>query len=201
MAEAGEAAVGATTGSLFVESRPSSAQVFIDNRSIGTTPRLGARAVAGQPPRAAGAGGVHVLGDNGRGQGRRAHPRVGVAGAAVTSMNAVLALEDGTFFRGTSAGATGETQRRSGLQHEHDRLSGSADRSVLRRTDRDDDLGADRQLRRVGRGRRVGASAGRRLHHPRVVAGRQQLARRSHAHATTSRATASSPSPTSTRAR
>jgi uncharacterized protein YneF (UPF0154 family) len=38
VAEAGEAAVGATTGSLFVESRPSSAQVFIDNRSIGTTP-------------------------------------------------------------------------------------------------------------------------------------------------------------------
>jgi len=38
VAEGGETAVGATTGSLFVESRPSSAQVFIDNRSIGTTP-------------------------------------------------------------------------------------------------------------------------------------------------------------------
>ncbi len=38
VAEGGESAVGATTGSLFVESRPSSAQVFIDNRSIGTTP-------------------------------------------------------------------------------------------------------------------------------------------------------------------
>jgi hypothetical protein len=38
VAEAAETAVGATTGSLFVESRPSSAQVFIDNRSIGTTP-------------------------------------------------------------------------------------------------------------------------------------------------------------------
>ena len=38
VAEAGQAASGETTGSLFVESRPSSAQVFIDNRSIGTTP-------------------------------------------------------------------------------------------------------------------------------------------------------------------
>ena len=38
VAEAAETAAGATTGSLFVESRPSSAQVFIDNRSIGTTP-------------------------------------------------------------------------------------------------------------------------------------------------------------------
>jgi uncharacterized protein YneF (UPF0154 family) len=37
-AEGGEAASGETTGSLFVESRPSSAQVFIDNQSIGTTP-------------------------------------------------------------------------------------------------------------------------------------------------------------------
>ena len=33
-----EAVPGATTGSLFVESRPSGARVFVDNRSIGTTP-------------------------------------------------------------------------------------------------------------------------------------------------------------------
>jgi uncharacterized protein YneF (UPF0154 family) len=37
-AEGGEVKSNETTGSLFVESRPSSAQVFIDNRSIGTTP-------------------------------------------------------------------------------------------------------------------------------------------------------------------
>jgi hypothetical protein len=34
----GETASSETTGSLFVESRPASAQVFVDNRSIGTTP-------------------------------------------------------------------------------------------------------------------------------------------------------------------
>jgi hypothetical protein len=38
VAERAETASGETTGSLFVESRPSSALVFIDNRSIGTTP-------------------------------------------------------------------------------------------------------------------------------------------------------------------
>jgi hypothetical protein len=37
-AAAAETASQATTGSLYVESRPSSAQVFVDNRSIGMTP-------------------------------------------------------------------------------------------------------------------------------------------------------------------
>ena len=63
-------------------------------------------------------------------------------------MNATLALEDGTWYRGVAAGAPGETARRSRVQHEHDRLSGSADRSVLRRADRHDDRAAHRQLRR-----------------------------------------------------
>jgi hypothetical protein len=38
VAEGGEVTSNETTGSLFVESRPSAAQVFVDNRSIGTTP-------------------------------------------------------------------------------------------------------------------------------------------------------------------
>ena len=96
-------------------------------------------------------------------------------------MNAVLALEDGTWFRGVAAGATGDTRRRSRVQHEHDRLSGSADRSLLRRTDRDDDGAADRQLRRRDRRRRVAAAARGRLRHARGVAGREQLARGRHA--------------------
>jgi uncharacterized protein YneF (UPF0154 family) len=37
-AQGGETVSGETTGSLYIESRPSSAQVFVDNRSIGTTP-------------------------------------------------------------------------------------------------------------------------------------------------------------------
>ena len=55
------------------------------------------------------------------------------------AMNAVLALEDGTWFRGTAAGAAGRGPRRGRVQHEHDRLPGSADRSLLRRADRHDD--------------------------------------------------------------
>ena len=39
-------------------------------------------------------------------------------------------------------------RRRGRVQHEHDRLSGSADRSVVRRPDRHDDVPGDRQLRR-----------------------------------------------------
>jgi hypothetical protein len=38
IAESGETGSSATTGSLYVESRPSSARVFVDNRSIGSTP-------------------------------------------------------------------------------------------------------------------------------------------------------------------
>jgi serine/threonine-protein kinase len=38
VAEGGETAAGVITGSLFIESRPSAAKVFVDNRSFGTTP-------------------------------------------------------------------------------------------------------------------------------------------------------------------
>ena len=93
----------------------------------------------------------------------------------------------------------GHRARRSRLQHEHDRLSGSADRSVLRRTDRHDDLAADRQLRRGARRCRIGGAEGRRLHHARGVAHRQQLALRRARSAITSSPTTSSRSPTSTR--
>ncbi len=71
--------------------------------------------------------------------------------------------------------------RRSRVQHEHDRLSGGADRPVLRRPDRHHDGAADRQLRRRRRRRRVRRPEGGRLRHPRPVAGRQQLALAGHA--------------------
>ena len=72
----------------------------------------------------------------------------------------------------------GRGPRRGGLQHEHDRVPGGADRSLLRRADRDDDVAADRELRRVGGRHRIERAARRRVHHARVVAGREQLARR-----------------------
>jgi hypothetical protein len=49
------------------------------------------------------------LGDDGRRPGGRAHARGRIARARRTGMNAVLALEDGTWFGGTSVGAAGET--------------------------------------------------------------------------------------------
>ncbi len=63
-------------------------------------------------------------------------------------MNAVLALEDGTWFGGTSVGAAGET---SGEVVFNTSMTGYqevlTDPSYAG-TDRHDDLGPDRQLRR-----------------------------------------------------
>ena len=83
-------------------------------------------------------------------------------------MKAILALEDGTWYEGNAAGATGavgydsgrdfaaihavsesgdrfrgDRSRRGGLQHQHDGVSGNPDRPFVCRTDRDDDLPAD----------------------------------------------------------
>ena len=63
-------------------------------------------------------------------------------------MKAVLALENGQWFDGVSVGAPARRLGEVGVQHQHDRLPGSAHRPVLRRPDRHHDLPADRQLRR-----------------------------------------------------
>ena len=61
---------------------------------------------------------------------------------------AVLVLEDGrTVPRRRRSGRVGETVRRGGLQHRHDRLPGDADRPVLPPPDRGDDRAAHRQHR------------------------------------------------------
>ena len=57
------------------------------------------------------------------------------------------------LVRRGSGGRDRGDRRRGRVQHEHDRLPGSADRSLVRRADRHDDLPGDRQLRRR-RGRR-----------------------------------------------
>ena len=46
-------------------------------------------------------------------------------------MQAILALEDGRIFRGTSFGAAGGVLRRGGLQYIADWLSGDLYRSLL----------------------------------------------------------------------
>ena len=98
-------------------------------------------------------------------------------------------------------GRRGRDRRRSRVQHEHDRLSGSPDRSLVRRTDRHDDESGDRQLRRDAGRRRVARAC-------RSPGSSSATRRRSRATGgprtrctTTSRVTASSRSPTSTRAR
>jgi carbamoyl-phosphate synthase small subunit len=50
------------------------------------------------------------MGDDDRGDRWRAHARRGVARTGRLGMNAVLALEDGTWYRGTAAGAAGEAR-------------------------------------------------------------------------------------------
>ena len=59
----------------------------------------------------------------------------------------LLALEDGRFFEGESFGATGTCVGEICFNTVDDRLSGSADRSVVSRANRGDDLSVDRKLR------------------------------------------------------
>ena len=53
---------------------------------------------------------------------------------------ALLALADGTVFRGYAIGAEGSTERGGGVQHRHDRLSGNPDRPLVLPPDRHPDL-------------------------------------------------------------
>ena len=78
----------------------------------------------------------------------------------MTAGAAMLVLEDGRTFRGDAYGAVGETVRRGGLQHRHDRLPGDADRPVLPPAGRRHDGAAHRQHRRQRRGRRSPAGSG-----------------------------------------
>ena len=191
---------GATTGGLEIDSRPTGARVFVDDRRGGHDAGPAAGGHARQPRRPAG-----TAGTSRRGRKTRAshpgqdHARRGIVGT--NSMKAILALENGIWYEGESAGAPGRDRRRSRVQHQHDRLSGSADRPVVRRPDRHHDLPGDRQLRR----RPARTSSRRRRRSP---ASSSAPSRRSPATgaptarcATTWSATTSSRSPTSTRAR
>ena len=116
-------------------------------------------------------------------------------------MKATLALENGLWYEGESAGAPGETggevvfnTSMTGYQEVLTDPS-YAGQIVTMTCPEIGNYGV------VAGGRGVARAAGGRLHHPRRVAGREQLARRTARCATTSSATTSSPSPTSTRAR
>ena len=67
---------------------------------------------------------------------------------------AALVLADGSVFWGRGFGAAGIARRRGLLQHQHDRLSGDPDRSLLCRADHHLHLPAYRQCRRQPRGHR-----------------------------------------------
>ena len=112
-------------------------------------------------------------------------------------MNAILALEDGTWYRGVAAGATGEAHGEVVFN-----TSMTGYQEVLTDPSYAGQIVTMTAPQIGNYGVAAGddesqAPAGGRLHHARSVAGGQQLARRRHACATTWSATASSPSPTS----
>ena len=91
-------------------------------------------------------------------------------------MEAILALRRRNLVQGRGRRRRGRSPRRGRVQHEHDRLPGSAHRPVVLGADRHDDVPGDRQLRRLAGRRRVARAAGGRLHRARGIADRQQLA-------------------------
>ncbi len=116
-------------------------------------------------------------------------------------MEAILALEDGTVVQRPAAGAEGETggevvfnTSMTGYQEVLTDPSYSG-QIVTMTCPEIGNYGVS------GRRRRVARAAGGRLHHPRRVAGREQLARGDARSATIWSPTRSSRSPTSTRAR
>ena len=92
------------------------------------------------------------------------------------AMPALLALADGTMFRGTCDRRIRHDSRRSRLQHRDDGLSGNPHGSVVRRPDRHADLPAHRQRRRQCRRRRVEAHLCCGTRDPRLAAPRVELA-------------------------
>ena len=95
-------------GGVVFESRPAGAKVFIDNAQVGVTPlsmpsvRAGSHAVRFE------LNGFRRWTASVRVVAGELYAGCRVARGGHESMNAVLALEDGTWFRGTAAGAEGE---------------------------------------------------------------------------------------------
>ena len=103
--------------------------------------------------------------------------RGGIGGGAQMSV-ATLVLEDGSIYTGAALGASRRRRLRAGLQHRHDRLSGSPHRSVVSRPGGVVHGSPHRQRGRQPRRLRIVAPPGRGRGDPPAQPGRQQLARR-----------------------
>ena len=89
--------------------------------------------------------------------------RPALLSGAAAGIPAILALADGTVFRGTRDRRARAIDRRGRVQHGDDRLPGNPDRSVVRRPDRHAHVSAHRQRRRQSRrtsNRRAAFAAG-----------------------------------------
>ena len=111
---------------------------------------------------------------------------------------AILALADGTVFRGVAIGAPGHSVGEVVFNTAMTGLPGDPDRSVVRGPDRHAHLSAHRQRRRECRRRRIAAAVRGGARDPRPAARRVQFPLDRAISARTSRRTTSSASPTST---
>ena len=93
------------------------------------------------------------------------------------STPAVLALEDGTVFRGVSVGAKGNTTGEVVFNTAMTGLSGDPHRSLLLPADRHSHVSAHRQHRHHARGSRIRRGLRRGTRHPRSAAAAFELAR------------------------
>ena len=197
----------ATTGSLYIESRPTGARVLVDGRLVGSTPLLISELAPGRarhPPRARR---LSAVDDDGadrsgaaparRGVARRGTTGVRPAGSNGASHNVneshTRARKRHVVRRG-ERGAPGETGgevvfNTSMTGYQEVLTDPSYAGQIVTMTAPRSATTASRAEDGESRG-----AAGRRLHHARRVADRQQLARRRHARATISCATTSSPS-------
>ena len=136
----------APAGSVFVESRPPAAQVFLDDERVGRTPVLLSDVAAGLHEIRIQRDGYRVWSTTTRVVASERTRVRGVTRPDGQAMNAVLALENGTWYRGSAAGALGEARGEVVFNTSMTGYQEVLTDSVLRRADRHDDLSPDRQL-------------------------------------------------------
>ena len=101
------ATLGHYSGTLIIESKPPGAKVYVDNKLTGTTPLSVQNVPAGSHAVRLERDGYRRWSSSGTRGGRRTESSDGFAGEM---MDAILALEDGTWFQGQAAGAEGEAR-------------------------------------------------------------------------------------------
>ena len=93
-----------------VDSRPAGARVFVDGKLVGTTPLLIDAVAVGDHAVRLELDGFNPWTASTKVVGRRTSPVSGRWSSADGMKEAILALEDGTIYRGLAAGAEGETR-------------------------------------------------------------------------------------------